>query len=156
MNKLEYIPGDFVKTNGVPLGTAKDVVYRVTSSDPEKTLELDDGTVLKGVVCLENIEGAEFGNKGYLSGDCCAWVKDIVPIPLTPKIIEKYGFEVRYSVMYCTKSINCRCGFFCKDILLSSAKITTGQYSSSTSQYQIMLYYVILSMFINSSTFSSV
>lgn len=51
-------------TNGVPLGTAKDVVYRVTSSDPSKTLELDDGTVLKGVVRLENIEGAEFGDKG--------------------------------------------------------------------------------------------
>ena len=48
-NKLEYIPGDLVMTNGVPLGTAKDVVYRVTSSDPSKTLELDDGTVLKGV-----------------------------------------------------------------------------------------------------------
>lgn len=30
MNKLEYIPGDLVMTNGVPLGTAKDVVYRVT------------------------------------------------------------------------------------------------------------------------------
>ena len=96
MDNLEYIPKDLVMTNGVPLGTAKNVVYRVTSSDPEKTLELDDGTVLKGVVRLENIEGAEFGNKGYLSGDCCAWVKDIVPIPLTPKIIEKYGFEVRY------------------------------------------------------------
>lgn len=53
MDKLEYIPGDLVMTNGVPLGTAKDVVYRVTSSDPSKTLELDDGTVLKGVVCLE-------------------------------------------------------------------------------------------------------
>ena len=111
MNKLEYIPGDFVKTNGVPLGTAKDVVYRVTSSDPEKTLELDDGTIPKGVVCLENIEGAEFGDEGYLSDDCCAWVKDIVPIHLTPKIIENDGFEVRYSGMYCTKSINCRCGF---------------------------------------------
>ena len=79
MDKLEYIPGDLVMTNGVPLGTAQNVVYRVTSSDPSKTLELDDGTVLKGVVCLENIEGAEFGDKGYLSGDCCAWVKDIVP-----------------------------------------------------------------------------
>lgn len=54
MDKLEYIPGDLVMTNGVPLGTAKDVVYRVTSSDPSKTLELDDGTVLEGVVCLEN------------------------------------------------------------------------------------------------------
>ena len=49
MEKLEYISGDLVMTNGVPLGTAKDVVYRVTSSDPSKTLELNDGTVLKGV-----------------------------------------------------------------------------------------------------------
>ena len=44
-------------TNRVPLGTAKDVVYRVTLSDPSKTFELDDGTVMKGVVRLENIEG---------------------------------------------------------------------------------------------------
>lgn len=93
MDKLGYIPDDLVMTNGVPLGTAKDVVYRVTSSDPTKTLELDDGTVLKGVVCLENIEGAEFGDKGYLSGDCCAWVKDIVPIPLTQEILEKNGWK---------------------------------------------------------------
>lgn len=89
MDKLEYIPGDFVMTNGVPLGTVKDVVYRVTSSDPSKTLKLDDGTVLKGVVRLENIEGAEFGDKGYLLAECCAWVKDIVPIPITHKILCK-------------------------------------------------------------------
>lgn len=94
MDKLEYIPGDLVMTNGVPLGTAQNVVYRVTSSDPSKTLKLDDGTVLKGVVCLENIEGAEFGDKGYLSGDCCAWVKDIVPINLVPAILEKNGWKV--------------------------------------------------------------
>lgn len=93
MDKL-YIPGDLVMTNGVPLGTSENVVYRVTSSDPSKTLELDDGTVLKGVVCLENIEGAEFGEKGYLSGDCCAWVKDIVPINLVPAIMEKNGWKV--------------------------------------------------------------
>ena len=94
MDKLGYIPGDLVMTNGVPLGTAQNVVYRVTSSDPSKTLELDDGTVLKGVVCLENIEGAEFGEKGYLSGDCCAWAKDIVPINLVPAILEKNGWKV--------------------------------------------------------------
>lgn len=93
MDKLEYIPGDLVMTNGVPLGTAKDVVYRVTSSDPSKTLELDDGTVLKGVVRLENIEGAELGDKGYLFGDCCAWAKDILPIPITPEILEKNGWK---------------------------------------------------------------
>lgn len=93
MKEVKYIPGDLVMTNGVPLGTAKDVVYRVTSSDPSKTLKLDDGTVLKGVVCLENIEGAEFGEKGYLFGDCCAWVKDIVAIPLTSEILEKNGWK---------------------------------------------------------------
>lgn len=92
MEEVKYIPGDLVMTNGVPLGTAKDVVYRVTSSDPSKTLELDDRTVLKGVVRLENIEGAELGDKGYLFGDCCAWVKDIVPIPLTQFIIKKNGW----------------------------------------------------------------
>lgn len=94
MEKTIYIPGDLVMTNGVPLGTSKNVVYRVTTSDPSKTLKLDDGTVLKGVVCLENIEGAEFGEKGYLLGDCCAWVKDIVPIPLVPAILEKNGWKV--------------------------------------------------------------
>lgn len=93
MNKLEYIPGDLVMTNGVPLGTARYIIYRVTSSDPSKTLKLDNGTVLKGVVCLENIEGAELGERGYLSGDCCAWVKDIAPIPITPEILEKNGWE---------------------------------------------------------------
>lgn len=95
-NKLEYIPGDLVMTNGVPLGTDKDVVYRVTSSDPSKTLKLDDGTVLKGVVRLENIEDAEFGEKGYLLGDCCAWVKDIVPINLVPAILEKNGWKLSH------------------------------------------------------------
>lgn len=94
MEKTIYIPGDLVMTNGVPLGTSKNVVYRVTTSDPSKTLKLDDGTVLKGVVCLENIEGAEFGEKGYLLGDCCAWVKDIVPINLVPAILEKNGWKV--------------------------------------------------------------
>lgn len=88
MDKLEYIPGDLVMTNGVPLGTAKDVVYRVTTSD-----QLDDGTELKGVVRLENLEGVKFGDKGFLFGDCCAWVKDIVSIPLVPSILEKNGWK---------------------------------------------------------------
>lgn len=93
MNKLEYIPGDLVMTNGVPLGTAKDVVYRVISSDPSKTLKLDDEAERKGVVRLENLEGSEFGDKGYLLAECCAWVKDIVPIPLVPAILEKNGWR---------------------------------------------------------------
>ena len=91
-------------TNGVPLGTAQNVVYRVTSSDPSKTLKLYDGTVMKGVVRLENLEGVEFGDKGYLFGDCCAWVKDIVPIPITPEILKKNGWKKSkrpYSSDYC-------------------------------------------------------
>lgn len=93
MVHLDYIPGDLVMTNGVPCGTAKDVVYRVTLSDPSRTFEFDDGTELKGVVRLENLEGVEFGDKGFLFGDCCAWVKDIVPIPITPEILEKNGWK---------------------------------------------------------------
>ena len=54
MDKL-YIPGDLVMTNGVSGGTVKDVIYRVTSSDPSRIFVLDDGTVLKGIVLLENI-----------------------------------------------------------------------------------------------------
>lgn len=104
MDKLEYIPGDLVMTNGVPLGTAKDVVYRVTSSDPSKTLKLDNRTVLKGAVRLDNLEGAKFGDKGYLLGDCGAWIKDIIPIPLVPAILEKNGWEKEnYGLSYYKK-----------------------------------------------------
>lgn len=100
----KYIPGDLVMTNGIPLGTEKDVVYRVVASDPSKTLELNDGTVLKGAVRLDNLEGANFGDKGYLLGDCGAWVKDIVPIPLVPAILEKNGWEKeKYGLSYYKK-----------------------------------------------------
>lgn len=89
----KYIPGDLVMTNGIPLGTAEDVVYRVSASDPSKTLLiLDNGTTLKGAVRLENYEAKKFGDKGYLLGDYGAWINDIVPIPLTPKILEKNGW----------------------------------------------------------------
>lgn len=93
MNNLKYIPGDLVMTNGRPIGTAKDVVYRVVSSDPSKTLELNNGTVLKGVVLLENLEGAKIEDKGFLCCDSCAWVKDIVPIPITQKFLCKNKWE---------------------------------------------------------------
>lgn len=92
MDKL-YIPGDLVMTNGVPLGTEQDVVYRVTSSDPSKTLKLDDGTVMKGVVRLDNYGAKELGDKGYLLAENGAWAKYIVPIPLTSKILEKNGWK---------------------------------------------------------------
>ena len=102
MDKLEYIPGDLVMTNGVPFGTSKNIVYRVAESDPSKTLlKFDDESVVKGTVRLENYEAKEFGDKGYLSGDCGAWIKDIAPIPLTPEILEKNGWEF-YHGFYCS------------------------------------------------------
>ena len=89
MDNLEYIPRDLVMTNGVPLGTAKNVVYRVVMSDISKTIRLSDRTTLKGIVRLENYEAKELGEKGYLLSESEAWVKDIIPIPLTTEIFEK-------------------------------------------------------------------
>ena len=93
MNKLEYLPGDLVMTKGLPVGTAKGVVYRVVSFDPSKTLEFNNGTVLKGSVCLENLESAKIEDKGFLPCEYFAWVKDIVPIPLTVEILKENGWE---------------------------------------------------------------
>lgn len=93
----KYIPGDLVMTNGIPLGTAEDVVYRVSAYDQSKTLLiLDAGTTLKGAVRLENYEDKKFGDKGYLLGDYGAWINDIIPIPLTTKILEKNGWKLSH------------------------------------------------------------
>lgn len=94
MEKTIYIPGDLVMTNGIPIGTNKGIVYQVTESNAEKTVK--DGnefTILRGSVTLSNIKGKTFHDEGFLFGDCGAWIKDIVPIPLTPSILEKNGWE---------------------------------------------------------------
>ena len=94
MDKLIYIPGDLVMTNGASGGTAKDVIYRVVLSDPSRIFRLDDGTVLKGIVRLENLEDAKLEDKGYLYyGSSYVYSKDIIPIPLTLEILEKNGWE---------------------------------------------------------------
>lgn len=95
MEKTIYIPGDLVMTNGIPVGTKKGIVYQVTESNAEKIVK--DGnefTILRGSVTLSNIKGKTFHDEGFLFGDCGAWIKDIVPIPLTPSILEKNGWEV--------------------------------------------------------------
>ena len=94
MDKLIYIPGDLVMTNGASGGTAKDVIYRVVLSDPLRIFRLDDGTVLKGIVRLENLEDAKLEDKGYLYyGSSYVYSKDIIPILLTLEILEKNGWE---------------------------------------------------------------
>lgn len=63
-------------------GTAKDVVYRVVLSDPSRIFVLDDGTVLKGIVRLENLEDAKLEDEGYLYyGSSYVYSKDIIPRP---------------------------------------------------------------------------
>lgn len=81
-------------TNGVSGGTAKDVVYKVATLDPSRISVLDDGTVLKGIVRLRNLEGAKLEDKGYLYyGSYYVYFKDIIPIPLTLEILEKNGWD---------------------------------------------------------------
>lgn len=95
MEKTIYIPGDLVMTNGIPIGTKKGIVYQVTESNAEKIVK--DGnefTILRGSVTLSNIKGKTFHDEGFLFGDCGAWIKDIIPIPLVPAILEKNGWKV--------------------------------------------------------------
>ena len=96
MDKLGYITGDLVMTNGIPIGTKKGIVYQVTESNANKYAKVKDGnafTELKGSVTLSNLKGKTIKDDGFLFCDSCAWVKDIVPIPLTPEILEKNGWK---------------------------------------------------------------
>lgn len=108
MNKeIKYIPGDLVMTNGIPIGTKNGIVYQVTESNPDKYRPVEDGnafTEQKGSVTLSNIKGKTVHDEGFLFGDCGAWVKDIVPIPLVPAILEKNGWEKeKYGLSYYKK-----------------------------------------------------
>ena len=97
MEKTIYIPGDLVMTNGIPIGTKKGIVYQVTESNADKYAKVEYGDViteLKGSVTLSNIKGKTVHDEGFLFGDCGAWVKDIVPIPLTSDILENNGWKL--------------------------------------------------------------
>lgn len=96
MEKTIYMPGDLVMTNGIPIGTKKGIVYQVTESNADKYAKVKDGnafTELKGSVTLSNLKGKTIKDDGFLFCDSGAWVKDIVPIPLTPSILEKNGWK---------------------------------------------------------------
>lgn len=96
MEKTIYIPGDLVMTNGIPIGTKKGIVYQVTESNADKYAKVKDGnafTELKGSVTLSNLKRKTIKDDGFLFCDSGAWVKDIVPIPLTPSILEKNGWK---------------------------------------------------------------
>ena len=101
MEKTIYIPGDLVMTNGIPIGTKKGIVYQVTESNADKYAKVEYGDViteLKGSVTLSNIKGKTVHDEGFLFGDCGAWVKDIVPIPLTSDILENNGWKLTTNI----------------------------------------------------------
>lgn len=89
MEEVKYIPGDLVMTDGLPIGTKKGVAYGVTASDTNRTLTLKDGTINKGVVTLDAV--SEDDKVHFV--ETSTWVKHIVPIPLTPGILEKNGWN---------------------------------------------------------------
>lgn len=93
MNKVEYIPGDLVTTNGVPFGTTEGVVYRVKATNPDREVKLKNGTVLKGEIILKNTEKTKSRDKSYPFYKWGAWVKDIVPLELSSEILEKNGWK---------------------------------------------------------------
>lgn len=88
MEEVKYIQGDLVMTDGKPIGTKKGVVYVVTASDPNRTFTFKDGTVNKGVVALDAITEED---KAHFV-ETSTWVKHIVPIKLTPAILEANGW----------------------------------------------------------------
>lgn len=82
-------------TNGIPIGTKKGIVYQVTESNPDNYSKVRYGdaiTELKGSVTLSNLKGKTVHDEGFLFGDCGVWVKDIVPVPLIPEILQKNGW----------------------------------------------------------------
>lgn len=84
MEEIKYIQGDLVMTDGTPIGTKKGVAYVVTASDPNRTFTFKDGTVNKGVVTLDAVTEED---KAHFV-ETSTWVKHIVPIKLTPDILE--------------------------------------------------------------------
>ena len=105
MEEVKYIPGDLVMTNGIPVGTKKGIVYQVTESNADKYRAVEDGnafTELKGSVTLSNLKGKTIVDDGFLFCDSGAWVKDIVPIPISPELLEKNGWKLSHGFYWST------------------------------------------------------
>lgn len=121
MNELKYIPGDLVMTDGLPIGTKKGVAYVVTASDTNRTLTLKDGTINKGVVTLDAVSEDD---KAHFV-ETSTWVKHIVPIPLTPEILEKNGW-VKDTHHHCLDEIPAE-AYEKKDFPLTYFNVTFGK-----------------------------
>lgn len=141
MEKTIYIPGDLVMTNGIPVGTKKGIVYQVTESNPDKYRALEDGnafTELKGSVTLSNLKGKTIVDDGFLFCDSGAWVKDIVPIPLTSDILENNGWKLKTNL----DQANLRVFTYTKNSLCIEKTFYTGKFLFICNDQGIRLEYV--------------
>lgn len=78
MKKDIYIPGDLVRLSTPSAND--DEIFEVSVCDPSRTLRLGYGKVLKGdyeVVSLDETR------------HILTWAETIIPIPITPEILEK-------------------------------------------------------------------
>ena len=85
MNKLEYIPGDLVMVKESALQFAKDKIFKVISSL--------SGGFLKVVMLNDSSTTYSISNNA------------IRPIPLTPEILKKNGWEKLYETFF-EKNVN--------------------------------------------------
>lgn len=141
MEKTIYIPGDLVMTNGIPIGTKKGIVYQVTESNADKYAKVkveNAFTELKGSVTLSNIKGKTIKDDGFLFCDSCAWVKDIVPIPLTSDILENNGWKLKTNL----DQANLRVFTYTKNSLCIEKTFYTGEFLFICNDQGIRLKYV--------------
>ena len=72
--------GNFVSTNGKPMNTSNKGIYKVLAIDSRDSFE-----ELKGCVTI-TCDDPRYKDVG-------AWCQYLEPIPLTPELLEKCGFE---------------------------------------------------------------
>ena len=94
--------GNLVSTNGKPMNTSDKGVYKVLAIDSRDSFE-----ELKGCVTI-TCDDPRYRDIG-------AWCQYLEPIPLTPELLEKYGFiydkEIGYFVNNSLR-ISIKVGFF--------------------------------------------
>lgn len=96
MTKAEDLRiGDLVKVNEVSCMVPKGTMCKVVAIDSEKSFEELN---LKGCATLIELE------VNHCSISFGVWCKFISPIPLTPEILEKNGFEMREDAVVYAKT----------------------------------------------------
>lgn len=91
MEGVTYMAGDLVMTDGIN-DTKKGIPYVIKSIQPMNTFKFIEKEVVRDVAYLDKLEHDDkfipFGT----------WTKHIIPISLTPQILERNGWKKEYSI----------------------------------------------------------